>query len=127
MNKYNLDFYETLITANEYFDEIEDVINVLNYAYKDEPEKLQQILSTMQNDHEGLLVMEDRLNIFLENNEYQDVCNQLVIIEIMCILMRDAIPENDLGYVADYLESLSEDQLIEDVTRIIDKYNEEVM
>ena len=114
MNKYNLDFYETLITANEYFDEIEDVINVLNYAYKDEPEKLQQILLSMQNDHEGLLVMEDRLNMFLENNEYQDVCNQLVIIEIMCILMKDAIPENDLGYVADYLESLSEDQLLQE-------------
>jgi hypothetical protein len=45
------------------------------------------------------------------------------------IFYRDAIPEQDLGYISDYLEEISERQLIEDVTDLIDgfiKDNQEV-
>lgn len=123
MNKYNLDYYETMNNANEYFDILEDNIYTVKDEFKDQPDKLQSVLYQMQTDYDTLLELEDRLNIFLENNNYQMVCNQIVINEMYRILIKDALPDDDLEYISDYLDSITEYQLIEDVTNIIDKYN----
>jgi hypothetical protein len=123
MNKYNLDYYETMNNANEYLDMLEDNMETIKFELKDNPEQLEKTLYRMQNDHETLLHLEDMLNMFLENNDYQNVCNQLVINEMFRILITDALPEDDLGYVSDYLMDINENQLIEDVTRVIEKYN----
>lgn len=104
-NKYNLDFYKTMEVANEYLDVIEDNINELNV------------------DDEMLYNLEDKLFMYLERGDHQSVCNQLVMNEMIYILIRDVIPENDLEYISDYLESMSEAQLVEEVTRVIDNYN----
>jgi hypothetical protein len=123
MNKYNLNYYETMNNANEYFDILEDNIYMIKNELKDQPDELQSVLYQMQTDYDTLLELEDRLNIFLENNDYQMVCNQLVINEMYRILIKDALPDDDLEYISDYLDSITEYQLIEDVTNIIDKYN----
>lgn len=123
MNKYNLNYYETMENANEYLDMIEDNIYMIKNELKDQPDKLQSVLYQMQTDYEALLELEDRLNVFLENNNYQMVCNQIVINEMYRILIKDALPDDDLEYILDYLDSITEYQLIEDVTHIIDKYN----
>lgn len=123
MNKYNLNYYETMNNANEYFDILEDNIYMIKNELKDQPDELQNALYQMQTDYDTLLELEDRLNIFLENNDYQMVCNQLVINEMYRILIKDALPDDDLEYISDYLDSITEYQLIEDVTNIIDKYN----
>jgi hypothetical protein len=123
MNKYNLNYYETMENANEYLDMIEDNIYMIKNELKDQPDKLQSVLYQMQTDYETLLELEDRLNVFLENNNYQMVCNQIVINEMYRILIKDALPDDDLEYILDYLDSITEYQLIEDVTHIIDKYN----
>ena len=121
-NKYNIDFYETMINANEYFDDIEDLITSAKELLGDKPETWELFTSNIVKD-DDILYLEDQLNRYLEANDYQKVSDQLVINELTYILVRDAIPENDLEYVTDYLCSMSEDKLIEDVTRIIDKYN----
>ena len=123
MNKYNLNYYETMNNANEYFDMLEDNIYMIKNELKDQPDELQIVLYQMQTDYDTLLELEDRLNIFLENNDYQMVCNQIVINEMYRILIKDALPDDDLEYISDYLDSITEYQLIEDVTNIIDKYN----
>lgn len=123
MNKYNLNYYETMNNANEYFDILEDNIYMIKNELKDQPDELQNVLYQMQTDYDTLLELEDRLNIFLENNDYQMVCNQIVINEMYRILIKDALPDDDLEYISDYLDSITEYQLIEDVTNIIDKYN----
>ena len=123
MNKYNLNYYETMDNANEYFDMLEDNLYTIKTNLKDQPEQLQNVIYQMQTDYETLLELEDRLNLFLENNDYQNVCNQLVINEMFRILIKDALPDDDLEYISDYLNSISENQLIEDVTKLIDKYN----
>lgn len=123
MNKYNLNYYETMDNANEYFDMLEDNLYTIKTNLKDQPEQLQNVLYQMQTDYETLLELEDRLNLFLENNDYQNICNQLVINEMFRILIKDALPDDDLEYISDYLNSISENQLIEDVTKLIDKYN----
>lgn len=123
MNKYNLNYYETMNNANEYFDILEDNIYMIKNELKDQPDELQSVLYQMQTDYDTLLELEDRLNIFLENNDYQMVCNQIVINEMYRILIKDALPDVDLEYISDYLDSITEYQLIEDVTNIIDKYN----
>ena len=121
-NKYDIDFYETMINANEYFDDIEDLITSAKELLGDKPETWELFTSNIVKD-DDILYLEDQLNRYLEANDYQKVSDQLVINELTYILVRDAIPENDLEYVTDYLCSMSEDKLIEDVTRIIDKYN----
>lgn len=121
-NKYNIDFYETMINANEYFDDIEDLLTGAKELLSDKPETWELFTSNIVKD-DDILYLEDQLNRYLEANDYQKVSDQLVINELTYILVREAIPENDLEYVTDYLCSMSEDKLIEDVTRIIDKYN----
>ena len=104
-NKYNLDFYKTMEVANEYLDVIEDNINELNV------------------DDEMIYNLEDKLFMYLERGDHQSACNQLVMNEMIYILIKDVLPENDLEYISDYLESMSEAQLVEEVTRVIDNYN----
>ena len=39
------------------------------------------------------------------------------------VFTKDVLPGTDVGDIEYYIESIGEDQLIEDVTRIIDNYN----
>jgi hypothetical protein len=128
-NKYNLDYYETMDVANEYLDRIEDELNIVLNKYKGDSEKLEEALNKVKNNFEPILHSEDMLYLYLDSGDYQSVCNQLVMREMLNIFYRDAIPEQDLGYISDYLEEISERQLIEDVTDLIDgfiKDNQEV-
>jgi hypothetical protein len=128
-NKYNLDYYETMDVANEYLDRIEDEFNMVLNKYKGDSEKLEEALNKVKNNFEPILHSEDMLYLYLDSGDYQSVCNQLVMREMLNIFYRDAIPEQDLGYISDYLEEISERQLIEDVTDLIDgfiKDNQEV-
>lgn len=104
-NKYNLDFYKTMEVANNYLDKIEDNIDDLRV------------------DDDMLLNLEDKLFMYLEKGEYQSVCDQLVMNEMVYILVREVLPTKELDYLTYYLEDMSEAQLIEEVTRVIDKYN----
>jgi hypothetical protein len=123
MNKYNLNYYEAMENANEYLDMIEDNLETMKNELVDSPEELEKMLTLMQEDHETLLQLNDMLYMHLEQNDYQNVCNQLVINDMFNILIKDALPERDLGYLSDYLEEMSEEKLIEETTRFIEKYN----
>lgn len=129
INKYNLDYYETMDVANEYLDRIEDEFNMVLNKYKGDSEKLEEALNKVKTNFEPILHSEDMLYLYLGSGDYQSVCNQLVMREMLNIFYRDALPEQDLGYISDYLEEISERQLIEDVTDLIDDYikdNQEV-
>lgn len=128
-NKYNLDYYETMDVANEYLDRIEDEFNIVLNNYKGDSEKLEEVLNKVKTNFEPILHSEDMLYLYLGSGDYQSVCNQLVMREMLNIFYRDALPEQDLGYISDYLEEISERQLIEDVTDLIDDFikdNQEV-
>ena len=128
-NKYNLNYYETMDVANEYLDRIEDELNMVLNKYKGDSEKLEEALNKVKNNFEPILHSEDMLYLYLDSGDYQSVCNQLVMREMLNIFYRDALPEQDLGYISDYLEDISESQLIEDVTDLIDDFikdNQEV-
>lgn len=123
MNKYNLNYYETMENANEYLDMIEDNLETMKNELVDSPEELEKMLTLLQEDHETILQLTDMLYMYLEQNDYQNVCNQLVINDMFNILIKDALPERDLGYLSNYLEEMSEEKLIEETTRFIEKYN----
>lgn len=123
MNKYNLNYYETMENANEYLDMIEDNLETMKNELVDSPEELEKVLTLLQEDHETILQLNDMLYMYLEQNDYQNVCNQLVINDMFNILIKDALPERDLGYLSNYLEEMSEEKLIEETTRFIEKYN----
>lgn len=122
-NKFNLNYYETMENANEYLDIIEDNMEIIKNELKDSPEELENILTLMQKDVETILELDDKLYFHLERNDYQGVCNQLVINDMFNILVKDALPERDLGYLNDYLVEMNEEKLIEYVTSFIEKYN----
>ena len=124
-NKYNLDFYETMEVANGYVDRMEDDLISIQEELGDDQEVLEAALFELKNNNEHILHAEDMLNIYLENNDYQSVCNQLIMNEVIYMFYRDVLPDSDMSYIYYYLDSISEDQLIEDVTNIIDKYNGE--
>ena len=126
-NKYNLNYYETMEVANIWLDRMEDDIAYLQSKFKDNPEQLEKGLESMKTNYESILHFEDMLNLYLEIGDHQSVSNQLVMNEMLLMLIRDVLPDTDLSYIDDYLESISERQLIEDVTRIIDKYNKEMI
>ena len=122
-NKFNLNYYEAMENANDYLDILEDNIETMKNDLKDNPEELEKVLTMMQEDYETILQLEDMLYIHLEQNNYQGVCNQLVINDMFNILIKDVLPERDIAYLTDYLENMSEERLIEDTTRFIEKYN----
>jgi dGTP triphosphohydrolase len=123
INKFNLNYYETMEIANEYLDVLEDNMTTLKNELKDNPEELNNILTLMQTDVETILELNDKLHFHLEQNEYQEVCNQLIINDMFNILIKDAIPDKDLGYLSDYLNEMDEEKLIDYVSRFIDRYN----
>jgi len=121
-NKYNLDYYETMNIVSDFVDTIEDNLNFITKALKDQPEELEVIIQQMKEDTDTILALEDKLNMFLETKQYQEVCNQLIINTAFHIYVRDVLPECDTEFLEGYLESLSEQMVINDVTKIIDKY-----
>ena len=120
-NKYRIDFYRTIEVGYQYLDYLEDTFNSLrNECSKEE---FQAALEGLKLDTESLLTLEDSLNMFLENNYYQEAADQLIVLEIAHMMIRDVLPEDNLDYVEEYLNSISEEQFIEDITRVIDRYN----
>lgn len=115
-NKYNLDFYLTMEVVNNQLDTLEDELTGILKEDK-------MIEETKQIFTDKILHLEDILNIHLERGEYQLTCNQLVINEMMNILVNNVLPERDMDSLIEYVESLAEIKLIEEVTRFIDKYN----
>lgn len=120
-NKYRIDFYRTIDVGYDYLDYLEDTFyNLIDSASEEE---LQVILEGLKMDTETLLVLEDSLNMFLENNLYQEASDQLIILEIAHMMIRDILPGDDLDCIEEYLDSLDEEQFIEYITRVIDRYN----
>ena len=113
VNKFNLDYLEAMNNANDYLDALEDNLKFLQNNFKDNPEQLENILTLMKEDTETILELEDQLNMFLEQNQYQNVCNQLIITDMYHILVRDVLPDGDFECITEYLESMSEEKLIE--------------
>lgn len=121
-NKYRIDFYRTIDVGYDYLDYLEDTFyNLIDSASEEE---LQVILEGLKMDTETLLVLEDSLNMFLENNLYQEASDQLIILEIAHMMIRDILPGDDLDCIEEYLDSLDEEQFIEYITRVIDRYND---
>ena len=120
-NKYRIDFYRTIDVGYDYLDYLEDTFyNLIDSASEEE---LQVLLEGLKMDTETLLVLEDSLNMFLENNLYQEASDQLIILEIAHMMIRDILPGDDLDCIEEYLDSLDEEQFIEYITRVIDRYN----
>ena len=61
INKFNLNYYETMEIANEYLDVLEDNMTTLKNELKDNPEELDNILTLMQTDVETILELNDKL------------------------------------------------------------------
>ena len=122
MNKYNLDFYESMEVANGYMDKLDDELHELKDSCKNEPEKLEYKLYEFKEEYtREIFNFEEMIDVYLEMKDYQSVCNTLVLYSMLEIMLRGN--EIDISEVEDYLESISEEMLIYDTITIIDRYN----
>ena len=122
MNKYNLDFYESMEVANGYMDKLDDELHELKDSCKNEPEKLENKLYEFKEKYtREKFNFEEMIDVYLETKDYQSVCNTLVLYSMLEIMLRGN--EIDTSEVEDYLESISEEMLIYDTITVIDRYN----
>lgn len=123
-NKYNLDFNEAMDELNDYVDVIEDNMNTIRDELKDNPEYLEVILNEMKNDTNILDELEQKAALHLLNEEYQLFMNQMILNDIYMMFIKEVLPGDDLSLLEFYIESFSEDNVIEQMTKIIDSYLE---
>ena len=126
MNKYNLDFYESMEVANGYMDKLDDEIHELKESCKNEPEKLEYKLYEFKEEYtRELFNFEEMVDIYLSRKGCllapQSVCNILVLYSMLEIMLRGN--EIDITEVEEYLESISEEMLIYDTITVIDRHN----
>ena len=122
MNKYNLDFYESMEVANGYMDKLDDELHELKDSCKNEPEKLEYKLYEFKEEYtRELFNFEEMIDVYLETKDYQSVCNTLVLYSMLEIMLKGN--EINMSEVEDYLESISEEMLIYDTITVIDRYN----
>ena len=122
MNKYNLDFYETMEVANGYMDKLDDELHELKDSCKNEPEKLENKLYEFKEEYtREIFNFEEMIDVYLEMKDYQSVCNTLVLYSMLEIMLRGN--EINISEAEDYLESISEEMLIYDTITVIDRYN----
>ena len=117
-NKYNLDFYETMNMVNAHLDYLTDYLTDLRRYYENKESMIEAVMSIRD---ELVMEFEDKLNKYMEEESYQEVCYQLVTNEMFYMFINDVVPEDDITYLEDYVDSLSEEMLIEDVTEFIDR------
>lgn len=121
-NKYNLDFNEAMDELNDYVDVIEDNMNTIRDELKDNPEYLEVILNEMKNDTSTIDELEQKAAVHLLNEEYQLFMNQMILNDIYMMFIKEVLPGDDLSLLELYIESFSEDNVIEQMTKIIDTY-----
>lgn len=121
-NKYNLDFNEAMDELNDYVDVIEDNMNTIRDELKDNPEYLEVILNEMKNDTNIIDELEQKAAVHLLNEEYQLFMNQMILNDIYMMFIKEVLPGDDLSLLELYIESFSEDNVIEQMTKIIDTY-----
>jgi hypothetical protein len=108
-NKYNLDFYEAMICMNEYLNLLEDSYN--DY-YKDNVNET--IIEQMKSDR---VVLESMTEKYLELEEYQKAFNSLVTSVLYSMFINEVLAKkSDLSYLIDYVDSIDEEMMINDVT-----------
>ena len=122
-NVYELDFYESMDVAYEYLDFVSDDLALLEKEFKNNLEGYNKLMEEIAEDKTALYSISDSLFMFLQNEDYQAFANNLILLEIVDMLHKSVFPETDLGDVYDYLDSITEDQFIIDVTESIINYN----
>lgn len=122
-NIYELDFYESMDVAYEYLDFVSDDLALLEKEFKNNLEGYNKLMEEIAEDKTALYSISDSLFMFLQNEDYQAFANNLILLEIVDMLHKSVFPGTDLGDVYDYLDSITEDQFIVDVTESIINYN----
>lgn len=124
-NKYNLNFDEAMNYANEYFDIIEDNLEVIKSELKDDPEHLEVIFNQMKWDVDTMIELEDKAYEFLSNKSYQMFFNHVLLNNMYAMFVNEVLPGDDLSELEEYLEELEEERVVGEVTYMIDNFLED--
>lgn len=121
-NKYNLDFNLAMDNVNDYYDVIEDNMNIIKKELKDNPEHLEVVLNQMKNDSETMDDLEKKALVYLIEGDHQSFFEQLLLNDIYMVFIEEILPGDDLSLLEFYIESFNEEEIINEVNMIIDSY-----
>lgn len=121
-NKYNLDFNLAMDNVNDYYDVIEDNMNIIKKELKDNPEHLEVVLNQMKNDSETMDDLEKKALVYLIEGDHQSFFEQLLLNDIYTVFIEEILPGDDLSLLEFYIESFNEEEIINEVNMIIDSY-----
>lgn len=121
-NKYNLDFNLAMDNVNDYYDVIEDNMNIIKKELKDNPEHLEVVLNQMKNDSETMDNLEKKALVYLIEGDHQSFFEQLLLNDIYMVFIEEILPGDDLSLLEFYIESFNEEEIINEVNMIIDSY-----
>ena len=121
-NKYNLDFNLAMDNVNDYYDVIEDNMNIIKKELKDNPEHLEVVLNQMKNDSETMDDLEKKALVYLIEGDYQSFFEQLLLNDIYMVFIEEILPGDDLSLLEFYIESFNEEEILNEVNMIIDSY-----
>ena len=128
-NKYNLNYFEALDEVNDYLDRIEDdIVSITQNVNLEQYEFIINILKTKY----GRLIQQfdEEIDNYLNCEKYQLAFNCLLIVNLIYVLITilssdielECLSEYTLECLGDYLAGLTEPELIDNVTQIIEGY-----
>lgn len=120
-NKFELKFEDAINCANVYLDEMQDVMNMIKEQKQNE-EELEVVLLEIANDEESHRKMVDAADKYLKEEMYQAYLNQRIMNELYRRLVNEVLPGDNFEPLVEYLESLTEEEIINKITSEIEAH-----
>lgn len=113
-NKYNLDFYIVTECMNNYLDLLED-------SYTNEYKAFVGNRIAIEELKQDKYLLDNIVNQYVRTGKYQEAFNTLMVNTMYGMFISVVMENNgDMGYIIDYVDSVDEELLINDVTEFFD-------
>ena len=119
-NKYKLRFESSMNEAYNYVDKLEDIVNNLKEQLS--PEEFYQELNDIANNEQAYDNMIESAELALNDGYYNAYLTQSLINFVYRIMVDEVIPNRlEVDIIRDYLDELTEEEVIEMTTEIIER------
>lgn len=120
-NKYGLNFEEAINCGNMYLDGLQDTMNTIKEQYTN-AEELEVVLLGIANDDKSYANLIKEADRLLKEDAYQQYLNQRIINALYVKLINEVLPGDNFEPITDYLESLTEETVLNMVNPEIDRH-----
>ena len=112
-NKYNLDFYIATECMNNYLDLLEDNYTNQYKAFIGDKNAIEEL-------KKDKYLLDNIVNQYVKTGRYQEAFNTLMVNTMYGMFISVMEKDGDMSYIIDYVDSVDEELLINDVTKFFD-------